>query len=85
MLAVRSVTVASGASLSYQYARIFREVSEKKDKRHGDAPDLGHALLASAADILVTHDREFASWFARIPNKGVEVLEHVHKLVERVS
>jgi hypothetical protein len=85
MLEVSSVAVAAGASLSYTYARIFNELSEKEDKRRGDAPDLGHALLASAADVLVTHDKDFANWFSRIPNKSIEVLDHVHKLVERLT
>jgi hypothetical protein len=85
MLKVSSIAVAAGASLSYQYARIFSEISRREDKRRGDAPDLGHALLASAADVFVTHDKDFASWFRRIPHKSVEVLDHVHKLVEQIG
>lgn len=85
MLNIKSVALAEGASLSYQYARIFDEMSEKKRKRLGDPGDLNHALLASAADVLVTHDADFAAWIDRIPNKGVEVLGHVQKLVEQIS
>lgn len=85
MLEVRTLAIAEGASLSYQYARIFREFSEKEQRRQGDPPDLKHALLSSAADILVTHDGDFAFWFGRVPNKGVEVLAHLHQLLKRLS
>ena len=84
MIKIKSIALAEGASLSYQYARVFDEFSEKKKRRIGDASDLRHALLASAADILVTHDEDFAFWIGRIPNKQIEVLDHVHKLVERL-
>jgi hypothetical protein len=81
MLKIPSVALAEGISLSYQYARIFEEMSEKKRKRLGDPGDLNHALLASAADILVTHDRDFATWVDRILNKPFQVFDHVHKLI----
>ncbi len=85
MLKIKSMALAEGASLSYQYARIFDEMSEKKRKRLGDPGDLNHALFASAGDVLVTHDADFAAWIDRIQNKGIEVIDHVHKLVEQVS
>jgi len=84
MIDIKSIALAEGASLSYQYARVFNELSEKQKKRVGDASDLRHALLASAADILITHDKDFAFWIERIPHNGLEVLDHVHKLVERL-
>jgi hypothetical protein len=84
MIDIKSIALAEGAGLSYQYARVFDKLSEKQTKRLGDASDLQHALLASAADILVTHDEDFAFWIERIPHKGVEVLDHVHRLVERL-
>jgi hypothetical protein len=85
MLGFRVLAIAGGASLSYQYARAFREFSEKEKRRSGDPPDLKHALVSSAADLLVTHDGDFAFWFGRVPEKGVEVLEHLHKLLGRVA
>ena len=84
MLKIPSVALAEGVSLSYQYARIFEEMSEKKKKRLGDPGDLNHALLASAADVLVTHDGDFASWVERIPNKPFRVLDHVHALLAQL-
>lgn len=85
LLSFRTLAIAGGASLSYQYARVFGEFSEKEQRRKGDAPDLNHALLSSAADILVTHDSDFVFWFGRVPNKGVEILDHLHKLLERIT
>ena len=84
MLEFRTIAIAEGASLSYEYSRLFGELSEKERKRKGDSPDLKHALLSSAADVLVTHDEDFAFWFARVPHKGVEVLDHLHKLFDRI-
>lgn len=85
MLEFRTLAIAQGANLSYQYARVFGELSEKERKRKGDPPDLIHALLSSAADVLVTHDRDFAFWFDRVPHRGVEVLDHLHKLLDRIA
>jgi hypothetical protein len=73
-----------GSSLSYQDARIFDEISEKKNNRWDDPSDLKHALSASASDLFVTHDDDFAFWIARIPNIQIEVLNHVHLLIERI-
>jgi hypothetical protein len=85
MLEFRTLAIAEGASLSYQYARVFGELSEKERRRKGDPPDLQHALLASTAEILVTHDGDFAFWFNRVPHRGVEVLDHLHKLLGRLK
>lgn len=82
MLQVKSVAMAAGIKLSYQYARIFGEITEKGRDRKGDASDLRHALLASTADIFVTHDEDLAFYIRRIPNTGIEVIEHVHELIE---
>lgn len=84
MGSIPSILLAEGSSLSYQYARIFGEISEKKKKRWGDPSDLKHALSASACDILVTHDEDFAFWIGRIPNIRIEVLDHLHSLVEKL-
>jgi len=85
ILEFRALAIAGGAALSYQFARVFQEFSEKKKRRSGDPPDLSHALLSSAADLLVTHDGDFAFWFGRVPRKGVEVLDHLHRLLERLG
>jgi len=85
LLEFKSIAMAAGANLSYQYARVFNEMSEKRKARKGDASDLNHALLASAADILVTHDGDFAFWISRIPKTKIEVLDHVHKLIGRIK
>jgi hypothetical protein len=85
LLSFRTLAIAGGASLSYQYARVFGEFSGKEQRRKGDSPDLNHALLSSAANILVTHDSDFVFWFGRAPNKGVEVLDHLHKLLEHIT
>jgi hypothetical protein len=84
MLEFRSLAVAAGVSLSYSYARVFGELSEKEKRRKGDPPDVSHALLSSSAQILVTHDRDFAFWFERVPHRGVEVLDHLHTLLGRL-
>lgn len=85
MLEFRALAIAQGANLSYQYARVFSELSEKAQKRQGDPPDLKHALLSSAADILVTHDRDFVFWFDRVPYKEVKVLDHLHRLLDLMA
>lgn len=64
---------------------MFGELSEKEQRRKGDSPDLRHALLSSAGDTFVTHDRDFAFWFDRVPRRGVQVLDHLHKLLERIA
>ena len=84
MLEFRTLAIAQGANLSYQYARVFGELSEKAQRRQGDPPDLNHALLSSAADILVTHDGDFAFWFDRVPHKEVKVLNHLHRLLDLI-
>jgi hypothetical protein len=38
MLEFRTLAIAGGANLSYQYARVFRDFSEKKKRRGGDPP-----------------------------------------------
>ncbi len=81
LLDFKSIAMAGGASLSYQYARVFNEISEKRRDREGDASDLNHALLSSAADVLVTHDKDFGFWISRIPRTRVKVLDHIHNLI----
>jgi hypothetical protein len=85
MIRIQSLFLAEGVSLSYQYARIFDEISKKKKKRRGDPPDLKHALSASACDLLVTHDDDFFFWMDRIPDKRIQVVDHVHRLVEALT
>jgi hypothetical protein len=85
LLQFKSIAMAAGASLSYLYAYVFNEISGNKKDRRGEASDLIHALLSSAADIFVTHDKDFGFWISRVPNTQVEVLDHVHKLIARLK
>jgi hypothetical protein len=64
---------------------MFGGLKKKKQKRHGDPPDLHHALSASACDVFVTHDEEFAFWMDRIPEKRIKVLDHVTRLFELIG
>lgn len=85
MVRIPSLFLAEGVGLSYQYARIFDEISNKQKRRRGDPSDLKHALSASACDLLITHDSDFFFWMNRIPDKPIQLLDHVHKLIEAVG
>ena len=85
MVRARSLFLADGVSLSYSHGRMFGGLKKKKQKRHGDPPDLHHALSASACDVFVTHDEESAFWMDRIPEKRIKVLDHVTRLFELIG
>ena len=79
LLEIRSVRLCVGANLSLIYAQDF----EGRTPKMGDSRDLQHALLASAAEIFVTHDKQFARVLARIPITGFQVLD-LHTLLQQV-
>lgn len=71
LLALRSVRMTVGASLSLAYAETF----EKRTPKMGDSRDMQHAVLATAADAFVTHDHNLARLLARIPIERFQVLD----------
>src|SRR5262245_41702122 len=71
LLEVRSVKMAAGSSVSFAYAETF----EKRTPKLGDSRDLQHAVLASAADVFVTHDRNLARLLQRIPQVCFQIME----------
>lgn len=71
LLDVRSVRMAVGAGLSLAYAETF----EHRTPKMGDSRDQQHAVLASAADVFVTKDRQFTSLLARIPIDRLQILD----------
>lgn len=80
LLGVRSVRMAVGASLSLAYAETF----EKRTPKMGDSRDMQHAVLATAADAFVTHDRGLARLLARIPMDNFQVLD-LRALLQEIS
>jgi len=81
MLAFRSAQMCVGIHLSYGYAQIV-EPHTKMDK--GDSRDIQHAVVASAADIFITHDKEFRKLLKRIPIKEFQVAG-LHDLLGQLS
>jgi len=79
LLEIRSVQLCVGANLSLIYAQDF----EGRTPKMGDSRDLKHALLASAAEIFVTRDKQFARLLARIPIKGFQMLD-INTLLQQV-
>lgn len=76
LLKIKSVRLAVGANLSLMYAHHFENVTP----RQGDSRDILHAVLASTADIFVTHDATFANTLRRVPIDGFRVYG-IHSLV----
>src|SRR5262249_5536981 len=70
MLAIRSIQMCVGMHLSYGYAQIV-EPNTKIDE--GDSRDIQHAIVASAADVFITHDKEFRKLLKRVPIEGFQV------------
>ena len=80
MLLIPSIRAMVGFAMSF----IYRIVVEKKEKRRrgSNLRDLQHApSAAAAADIFVTHDKEFAFLLGRVPIKGFRVMG-LHELLE---
>ena len=71
LLAVPSVRVAVGGSVSYAYAETF----EMRTPKIGDSRDLQHAVLATSSDIFITHDRQLARLLKRVPQICYEIKE----------
>lgn len=79
LLELRSVKLCVGYSLSFIYGQGF----EKKIPNLGDSRDMKHAVLASAADIFVTHDGNLKEIMKRIPIENFEVCD-LHELLEKI-
>lgn len=77
LLEIRSIRLCVGWSLSYIYGQLFEGVKPKK----GDSRDMKHSVLASAAEIFVTHDKELAGLLKRISLENFKVLGHLHELL----
>lgn len=80
LLEIKSVRLWAGASLSLTYGQTF----EGRTPKIGDSRDIMHVILASAADIFVTHDEDFAKVLVRIPIKGFDVV-NLRGLLEPVQ
>ncbi len=80
LLDIKSVRLAVGASLSLIHSHVFESVAPKP----GDNRDIIHAVLASTAQIFVSHDGDFSNALRRIPNRNIEVMD-VHELARLVS
>jgi hypothetical protein len=74
LLKIPSVLVGVGYEISYIYAKTYEaqpgEVKARRDINY----DHHHAMLATAADIFVTHDKTLTRILKRIPNLPYEVL-----------
>jgi hypothetical protein len=79
LLEVRSIKLCVGYSLSFIYGQGF----EKRIPNLGDSRDMKHAVLASAADIFVTHDGNLKEIMKRIPIENFEVCD-LHELLEKI-
>lgn len=80
LLKVRSMRMAVGSALSFAYAETF----EKRTPKLGDSRDMQHAVLASAADVFVTHDAALARLLSRIPQVCFEVVD-LDKLLRQIA
>lgn len=72
--------MAVGSSLSVAYAETF----EKRTPKMGDSRDMQHAVLATVADVFVTHDGPLARLVARIPMDSFRVLD-LRALLQEIS
>jgi hypothetical protein len=79
LLEVRSIKLYIGWIVSYIYGQTF----EKRKPNRGDSRDMKHAVLASAADIFVTHDGNLTEIMKRIPIENFEVCS-LHELLEKI-
>jgi hypothetical protein len=81
LLRIPSVRAMIGLGMSF----IYRTAVEGKAPKGSDLRDLQHApAAATAADIFVTHDEEFAFMLGRVPIKGFRVMK-LHELLEEME
>jgi len=78
LINLRSVRLWTGWSISFVYGQLF----EKRKPKPSDSRDMKHAVLASVADIFVTHDQDFAELMERIPIENFKVFGHLHDLLD---
>jgi hypothetical protein len=71
MLRIPSMRAMVGFAMSYIYGIVVERITPKRS----DLRDFQHApSAAAAADILVTHDKDFAFLLGRVPIKGFRVM-----------
>ena len=78
LLNIRAVRLGVIAAASMLFAQMGGDGSEPRQPRIGDAYDLWHAILASSADLFVTHDERLAKALNRVPVTGFRAI-HVRR------
>lgn len=78
LLDVRTVRFCVGATMSWIFSIIVGD--QPRQAHRNDGYDLWHALLASAADVLVTGDERLAALLARAPLNGFRVAASLNEL-----
>jgi len=84
LLQRRPVVVCVGAQMSWMYSQVVPHGggSETRQTDRGDGYDLWHALLASAADVFLTGDRNLADNLGRLRIEGFRVVTSLRDLLE---
>src|SRR5262249_50436698 len=80
MLQITSIQLYVGSNISLAYAQIY----EGHSPRIADSRDMDHAVLASPADVFLTHDDELARRLSRIETRGFQVLK-IGTLFEKIQ
>jgi len=80
LLDVKAVRLVVGTNLSLIYSHVL----EGRGPKSGDSRDMLHALLASSAEIFVTHDREFSRILSRVPINNFQVVD-LHSLLTLIN
>ncbi len=80
-LKLRSIRMLVGATLSYIWSNNF----DRWKVAPSDTGDLHHCIPAAvAADVLVTHDPDFANLIRRVPIRGLRVMR-LKELLDEVA
>jgi len=79
LLDIRTVRFCVGAVMSWVFSVVVG--NQPRQPRRNDGYDLWHALLASAADVLVTGDERLAALLARVPLDGFRVAASLDELL----